>query len=348
MDPDTTTSIDRSWFRLPGRTYVSSAAMRWMFLLAAAFVFVVVAAIFYVLAASTFGVHIHIGDPDTPYHLWIDQEGFFESVSFKEFFTATEWRTAGTVDRVEGGRAGVFGILPLISGTLLVASGAALIGLPLGLATAVYLSEYASPRVRGILKPSLELLAGIPSIVFGFVALTVISPIVMAATAEGTLLGGVFGHAQIFNAASAMIVVGIMVLPIVSSISEDALRSVPRHLKEASYGLGATKWETTRKVVLPSAVSGITASFVLAVTRAIGETMAVTLAAGTQARLTANPVEAVQTMTAFIAQKSTGDLPQQGPVYLSLFAVGFTLFIMTLIMNFLAQRFVRRFREVET
>ncbi|MBW3581796.1 MAG: phosphate ABC transporter permease subunit PstC [Euryarchaeota archaeon] len=299
----------------------ADALMRGVFFLGGVFVLFVAAAIVWVLLDNSVG--------------------FFSFVSPVEFFFHDVWHA------VEGANA-QYGIWPLVSGTLLVAAGAALIGLPLGLATAIYLAEYASPRIRGFLKPVIEVLAGIPSIVFGFFALAVISPLVQGATAPGTFLGGLFGNAGVFSAANAMIVVGIMVLPIVTSISEDALRSVPQHLREASLALGATRWETVRNVVLPSAVSGVAASFVLAVSRAIGETMAVTMAAGTQAKLTANPVDAIQTMTAFIAQKTSGDTPHQGPGFLSLFAVGAALFAFTFIMNVLAQRFVRRYREVET
>jgi phosphate transport system permease protein len=226
--------------------------------------------------------------------------------------------------------------------------GAAIIGLPLGLATAIYLAEYASPRIRGLVKPTLEILAGIPSIVFGFFALEVISPIVQRATEPGTVLHAVFGQQAIaFNALSAIIVVGIMVLPIVASLSEDALHAVPGHLREASVGLGATQWETTRKVVVPAALSGITASFVLGIARAIGETMAVALAAGNTPNLTFNPVETIQTMTAFMVQRQEGDLPQHGPDYNVLFAVGAALFAMTMALNIVARRFVRRYRQVE-
>ncbi|MGB0652537.1 MAG: phosphate ABC transporter permease subunit PstC [Thermoplasmatota archaeon] len=273
---------------------------------------------------------------------------FFRDVSLAEFFGSTTWRTAGTL-AISEGDYGEFGIWPLVSGTMLVTVGAVVIGLPIGLATAVYLAEYASPRVRGLLKPVLELLAGIPSIVFGFFALHVVSPIIQRWTDEGTFLFYLFGEksAGIFNAANAIVVVGIMVLPIITSLSEDAIRAVPRHLKEASLGMGATRWETTRKVVLPAALSGIVASFVLGVARAIGESMAVAMAAGTQATFTFNPVDSIQTMTAFIVQRTGGDTPQHGPVFTSLFAVGLMLFLLTLALNLVAQRFVKKYREVD-
>jgi phosphate transport system permease protein len=282
--------------------------------------------------------------------VWVlvsNSAAFFSSVHLWDFLTGTEWESAGTVEISEGADAGHYGILPLLAGTLLVTVGAIVVGLPIGLGTAIYLAEYANPRTRALVKPALELLAGIPSIVFGYFALLVVSPLIQDWTAPGTLLGDTFGSARIFNAASAMVVVGLMVLPIITTLSEDALRAVPRHLREASLGLGATRWETTRKVVVPAALSGITASFVLGVSRAIGESMAVSMVAGTQARWTFNPVEAVQTMTAFIVQRTSGDVPQTGTVYNSLFAVGLSLFALTLLMNALAQRFVKRFRTVE-
>lgn len=306
--------------RLPTATRWSAELMRMVFFLCGASVLLIAGAILIVLLGNS--------------------ALFFGEVSIVEFFTHAEWRA------IEGPLA-AYGVWPLVTGTLLVAGGAALIGLPLGLGTAIYLAEYATPRVRGTLKPVLELLAGIPSIVYGFFALKVISPIVRDATAEGTLLGAVFGDAAVFSAANAMIVVGIMVLPIVSSLSEDAIRAVPKHLKEASLGLGATRWETTRHVVLPAALSGITASFVLGVARAIGETMAVAMAAGTQANFTLNPVDAIQTMTAFIAQRMTGDIPHDGAVFHSLFAVGAALFALTLGLNTLARMFVKRYQEVD-
>lgn len=302
---------------------------RALFLLAGLSVFLVLGFILYVLVGNSLA--------------------FFSDVGLSRFFGSTRWETAGTVQISEGGDAGDFGVWPLVSGTLLVTLGAAVIGIPVGLTTAIYLAEYASPRVRSALKPVLELLAGVPSIVFGFFALYVVSPIVQGLTEEGRLLWYVFGResATIFSAMNAIVVVGIMVIPIITSLSEDAIRAVPKHLREASLGLGATKWETIRSVVVPAALSGIVASFVLGVARAIGESMAVAMAAGTQARLTANPVDAIQTMTGFIVQRTSGDTPQQGPVYTSLFAVGLTLFVMTLGLNLLAQRFVKRYREVE-
>lgn len=254
---------------------------------------------------------------------------FFREVSIIEYLTSTQWRLSQFLDQNH------YGVLPLVTATLTIAVGAILVGLPIGLATAVYLAEYAPEKVRSIMKPILEILAGIPSIVLGFFALRVISPITQDLFDTGT-----------FSALNAIIVVGFMVIPIITTLSEDAIRAVPGHLREASYGLGATKWETTRKVVFPAAVSGITASVVLASARAIGETMAVTMAAGSGSNLSINPLDAMQTMTAFIAQYASGDVPQEGPLKTALFAVGATLFVMTLLLNMVAQRFIKKYRQV--
>jgi phosphate transport system permease protein len=251
---------------------------------------------------------------------------FFREVSVIEFLTGTKW--SPKLD-------GQFGILPLMSGTLLVTAGAALIALPIGLLTAIYLSEYASKPVREIVKPILEVLAGIPSVVFGYLAIVMISP----------LIRSVFPSAGVFNAASASIVVGFMILPMVVSLSEDVLRSVPRSLREAAYALGATKLDVTVRVVVPAAISGIVAAFLLALSRAIGETMAVALAAGNRANLTLNPLEEVLTMTAYIVQVAQGDTPAGTLEYRTIFAVGLTLFVTTMFLNILAQWFVARVRE---
>lgn len=253
--------------------------------------------------------------------------GFFREVSIVEFVTETRW-TPNFQDQH-------FGIAPLLSGSLLIAGGAALIAIPVGLLTAIFLSEYAPRRLRGVLKPTLEILAGIPTVVYGYFALTFITP----------LLRGFLPETDIYNAASAAIVVGIMVIPMVSSLSEDALRAVPDPLRQGAYALGATKLEVSTRVVVPGALSGVLASFILALSRAIGETMAVTIAAGNLANLTLNPLESIQTMTAFIVQVSLGDTPQGSVVYRSLFAVGMTLFLITLAMNVLSQRILSRFRE---
>ncbi len=229
-----------------------------------------------------------------------------------------------------------FGVLPLVAGTFLIVIGAAVIGIPIGLASAIYLSEYASKRARTIVKPILEILAGIPTVVYGYFALTFITP----------LLRTVFPSTNIFNAASASIVVGIMVLPMVASLCDDALRAVPDALRQGAYALGATPFEVSARVVVPGALSGIVASFVLALSRAVGETMAVTIAAGATPRLTGNPLESIQTMTAYIVQVSLGDTPAGTVEYQTIFAVGALLFAITLVSNVAANRILRRFREV--
>ena len=254
--------------------------------------------------------------------------GFFSEVSILEFFTDTQWTPQFQEKH--------FGVLPLMAGSLLIAAGAAVVAVPTGLLTAIYLSEYARSRTRAILKPTLEVLAGIPTVVYGYFALTFVTPMIRR----------VFPETDIFNAASAAIVVGIMIIPTVSSLSEDALRAVPRHLREAAFGLGATKLEVSLRVVVPAALSGVIASFILGISRAVGETMAVAIAAGNLAQLTLNPLESIQTMTAYIVQVSLGDTPQGTIVYQTLFAVAFTLFLITLAMNVLSQWVMGRFREV--
>ncbi len=253
---------------------------------------------------------------------------FFKEVSPIAFFTGTEWRP--TADPAS------FGVLPLITGTLLVTVGAGLIALPIGLLNAIFLSEYAPNKVRKILKPSLELLAGIPTVVYGYLGLFLVTP----------LLKHIMPDIQASNAAAGAIVVGIMILPLVSSLCEDAIRAVPRALREGAYGLGATKAEVTLHVVVPSALSGIMASFILALSRALGETMAVALAAGSNPILTLNPAKSIQTMTAYIVQVASGDAAAGSTAYKSIFAVGVTLFAFTFFMNMLATRFVKRFRQV--
>lgn len=252
---------------------------------------------------------------------------FFQRVSPVEYFTGTEWSPTIRPEK--------YGVLPLISGTLLITIGAGIIAVPLGLMAGVYLSEYASPRIRNFLKPGLELLAGIPTVVYGYFAVFFVTPLLRK-----------FFDVEVFNAASGAIVVGIMILPLVSSLCEEALRAVPKSLREAAYGMGSTKLEVTLKVVLPAALSGVMASFILALSRAIGETMAVTLAAGSTPRMTLNPAESIQTMTAFIVQISRGDTPAGTTPYYTLFAVALTIFVMTLAMNMAASMLVKRFRQV--
>ncbi len=253
---------------------------------------------------------------------------FFKEVPIIEFLTGTTW--APTY------RPQHFGVLPLINGTLMIAVGAALIAIPLGIASATYLSEYAGPNVRQIIKPVLEMLAGVPTVVYGYFAISFITP----------LLREVVPEANIFNAASASIVVGIMILPMVSSLSEDAMRAVPRALREGAYALGATKFEVSTKIVAPAALSGILASFILAISRAVGETMAVTLAAGATPKMTLDFFESIQTMTAYIVQVSMGDTPFGSIEYKTIFAVGMVLFIMTLLMNIVSLWIKERYREV--
>ncbi len=251
-----------------------------------------------------------------------------EGVTLLEFFTSTKWQPA----------IGNFGIWPLVTATLMTSAIAMLVALPLGLATAIYLSEYASDRARSILKPILEVLAGIPTVVYGYFALTFMTPFLRAIFGDGTV--------QIFNTASAGIVVGILIIPLVSSMAEDALHAVPVSLRQAAYGLGATKLETALKVVLPAALSGITAAFVVAISRAIGETMIVAIAAGAGPKFTFNPFESAETMTGHIVRISGGDLSYDSVDYNSIFAIGLLLFFMTLSLNMVSRRIVARFREV--
>ena len=252
---------------------------------------------------------------------------FFFDVSIIEFVTGTRWTPLLKPQH--------FGILPLMCGSLLVACGSSLIAIPLGLGTAIYLSEYAPPWFRDTVKPILEVLAGIPSVVFGYFAVVFISPIIRS----------LFESADVFNAAAACVVVGVMTLPMIISLSEDALRAVPTTMRAGAYALGATKFDVTVRIVVPAAISGIVASFLLAISRAIGETMAVTLAAGATPKATLNPLESIQTMTAYIVQVSQGDTPAGTLEYRTIFAVGLALFASTLLMNLAAQWFVSRMRE---
>ncbi|MDP9387748.1 MAG: phosphate ABC transporter permease subunit PstC [Actinomycetota bacterium] len=258
---------------------------------------------------------------------------FFAEVSVFDFLTGTRWAPVG--GRIEGGD---FGVLPLVNGSLMIAAGSLLVGLPLGLATAIYLSEYAGPRVRGVIKPTLEVLAGVPTVVVGFFALNFITP---------HLLRPLFGEERvfIFNAAAGAVAVGLMILPVIASISEDAMRAVPASLREAAFGMGATKRVVALRVVVPAALSGIAASTILGVSRAVGETMAVTIAAGNTPRLTTDFFDSIQTLTAYIAQTVSGEAAAGTTRYQSLFAVGATLFVITLGMNMLSMRLVRRYRQ---
>lgn len=252
---------------------------------------------------------------------------FFREIPVWDFLFGTDWRALFVPRK--------FGVIPLVAGTMLVAVIAGVIALLLGMGAAIFLSEYAPERARRILKPVLEILAGIPTVVYGFFALNFITPI----------LQSIFPDVIIFSALSAGIVMGLMIMPMVSTLSEDAMVSVPRSLRDAAYALGATRFEVATKVVVPAALSGIVASLILAVSRAIGETMIVFLAAGLRPNLTFNPLEQVQTMTAFIAQVATGEAARGSVVFKSLFAVGLLLFLMTLAMNILGRWVVARYRQ---
>ncbi|MFC7680978.1 phosphate ABC transporter permease subunit PstC [Paenibacillus sp. GCM10028914] len=252
---------------------------------------------------------------------------FFKEVPVWDFLTGTVWSPILSPKE--------FGVLPLLGGTLLITGIAILFAVPIGLASAIYLNEYAPARVRGVVKPVLEILAGVPTIVYGYFALETVTP----------LLQKIFPNMGIFNALSAGIVVGIMVLPMISSLSEDAMRAVPKSLRHGAYALGATRFEVALKIVLPAAMSGVVSSFVLAFSRAIGETMIVTVAAGATPQLTANPLNSIQTMTSYIVQVSSGDVPRGTVEYGTIFAVGLTLFVITFLLNILAQWVARRFRE---
>jgi phosphate transport system permease protein len=260
--------------------------------------------------------------------LVIEAASFFTHVSVIDFLFGTKWMPLF--------RPQSFGVLPLLMGSLLVAAGAAVVALPIGLASAIYLSEYAHPRVRAVVKPALEVLAGVPTVVYGYFALTFVTP----------LLRQIWPETDIFNGASAAIVMGIMIIPLVSSLSEDAMSAVPRSLREGAYALGATRFEVATRTVVPAALSGIVASFILAISRAIGETMIVTIAAGATPSMSLNPLKAVQTMTAYIAQTSMGEAAHGSIEYQTIFAVGMTLFAVTLLMNVISIQVLKRYREV--
>jgi phosphate transport system permease protein len=255
---------------------------------------------------------------------------FFQmpEVKFLDIFTKTKWQP----------HTGEFGIWPLFTATMMTTLFAMLIAIPLGMAVAIYLSEYASPRVRTTLKPILEVLAGIPTIVYGYFALTFMTP----------LLREIFGAnvVQIYNTASAGLVMGILILPLISSMTEDALSAVPRSLREAAYGMGATKLEVAVQIVVPAALSGIAAAIIVGISRAIGETMIVAVAAGAGPNFTLNPFEGAETLTGHIVRISGGDLSYDSIDYNSLFALGLFLFFVTLVLNMISQAIVRRFREV--
>ncbi|MBD0347921.1 MAG: phosphate ABC transporter permease subunit PstC [Thermoleophilia bacterium] len=253
---------------------------------------------------------------------------FFEEISIVDFITGTNWAPLFAPSS--------FGVLPLVAGTLLVTAIACAVCMPFGLGAAIYLSEYARARTRKSVKPALEVLAGIPTVVYGYFALTFVGPRLQD-------LGLPVG---VFSALSAGLVMGVMLIPTVASVSEDAMSAVPRDLRDGAYALGSTRLQVATRIVVPAAVSGIIASYVLAISRAVGETMIVLIAAGGQPNLAWNPLEAVQTMTAFVAATGQGDTPTGSIEYKTIFAVGATLFVMTFVMNLLSIRLVRRFREV--
>ena len=260
--------------------------------------------------------------------LFIPAIEFFGEVSPWEFLSGRTWAPLFEPSS--------FGVLPLVAGTFVVSLWAALVALPFGLGAAIYLSEYAPERTRKVLKPSLEVLAGIPTVVYGYFALTLISP----------LLQDLGIQTGVFSALAAGLVMGVMIIPTVASISEDAMSAVPRDLRDGAYALGSNRLQVSVRVVVPAAISGIIASFVHAISRAVGETMIVLIAGGGQPNLTFNPTEAMQTMTAFIAATGQGDVPTGSIEYKTIFAVGATLFVMTLVMNLFSIRLVRKYREV--
>ncbi len=253
---------------------------------------------------------------------------FFREVSVVEFLTGTTWAPLFLDAH--------FGVLPLVVGTFLISFLSALVAFPLGLGVAIYLSEYAKPRATSILKPILEILAAVPTVVLGYFALTFVTP----------LLRDIGIQVEIFNALAASLVLGVMLIPTIASLSEDAMTAVPRELRDGGYALGADKLQVSTRIVVPAAISGIIAAFVLGFSRAVGETMIVLIAAGQLAQITFDPRETIETMTAFIGATGNGDVPTGSIEYKTIFAVGLTLFVMTLVMNLISIRLVRRFREI--
>jgi phosphate transport system permease protein len=262
--------------------------------------------------------------------------GFFEIVPVDEFLFGSDWTPQFEPPS--------FGVLGIVAGTLNVTLWAMLFAIPIGLGAAVYLSEYASPRVRKTVKPILEVLAGIPTVAIGFFAVSFILPEIIQPLWPGDFLGGAVGKP--FMAGAASLGIALMIVPIIASLSDDAMRAVPRGLHEGAYALGATRAKVATKVIFPAALSGVVASIVLAISRAVGETMIVVLAAGSTPNFTLNPVESIQAMTAYIATTATGDISTGTVDYKSVFAVGAVLFVMTLVMNVISIRLVRKYREV--
>jgi phosphate transport system permease protein len=275
-----------------------------------------------VSVATTIGIVVALAEPTVE---------FFGDVGVGEFFTGTDWSPLFEPPS--------FGMLPLVGGTLVTTLWALVVCIPFGLGAAIYMSEYARPRTRGVLKPLLEVLAGIPTVVYGFFALTFVTPLLQ----DIWFLGDEPG---VFNALSAGLVMGVMILPTVASLSEDAMAAVPQDLRAGAFALGATRMHVATRVVVPAALSGIVASFVLGISRAVGETMIVLIAAGGTPNLSFNPTEAMQTMTAFIASAGIGDQPTGSVGYKTIFAVGSSLFVATFVMNVLSIRLVRKYREV--
>lgn len=253
---------------------------------------------------------------------------FFGEVSVWDFLTGTTWSPLFLDAH--------FGVLPLVNGTLMVSLLSTLVGFPLGLGVAIYLSEYASRRTNGVLKPVLEILAAIPTVVLGYFALTFVTP----------LLRDIGIDVEIFNVLAASLVLGIMLIPTIASLSEDAMAAVPSDLRDGGYALGADKLQVSTRIVVPAAISGIIAAFVLAFSRAVGETMIVLIAGGQLAQISADPRVPIETMTAFIGATGNGDVPTGSTEYKTIFAVGLTLFVMTLVLNLFSIRLVRKFREV--
>ncbi len=307
MNKSTHTGLRSNLYRRSKRANIEGRAIKLILLLCAL-----------VSVATTIGIVVS---------LVVQGWSFFMEISLWEFLTGTRWSP------ILKPRA--HGVLPLVGGTMLVSVIAILFAAPVGLGAAIYLSEYAADRVRRIVKPILEVLAGVPTIVYGYFALTFVTP----------YLQTIIPNMIVFNALSAGLVMGIMIIPMVSSLSEDAMMSVPRSLRNGAYALGATRFEVALRVVVPAALSGIIASFILAISRAIGETMLVTIAAGATPRLTANPLESIQTMTAYIVQLSLGEAPFGSIEYNTIFAVGLLLFFITLLMNLIGSLVVNKWRQ---
>ncbi len=254
---------------------------------------------------------------------------FFSTESVTNFLFGSRWTALFQNDQS-------FGVLSLVSATMMITFLSMLLAMPIGLMSAIYLSEYASPRLRSILKPSLELLAGIPTIIYGYFALTFITP---------EIIQRLWPQASVYNVVAASIAVGVMIVPLIASLSEDAIRAVPSAMREGAYAMGATRFEVATRVIVPAALSGIVASFILAASRAVGETMIVALAAGSLAQVASDPLQPAQTMTGYIVQVVSGDVARGSNIYYSLYAVGLLLFVMTLVLNIFSHWFVRRFRE---